>query len=232
MPDQKFVVLLKATGDRPAFRRWLLEQYAPGLKGARDIAGLTLNLVDVTPNLGQPMSTAGTKPADEAACDAVLELWATDRPASLDRLLADRALAGKAGVVGAYRVSEHPKFDHQPVARPGARTTGFKFQPLIQWRDDVSRDDARRMWAEHISIVHAVHQYMSKYVQNWIEDEIVAGDAPPDGIAQIWYGNLADFEQRHYGGEQGLAMVRADTGRFIKGATPLFTSEYVLKRRT
>ncbi len=232
MPGQKFVVLLKASGDRPAFRRWVLEQYAPGLVSAPDLTGLTVNLVDVTPNLGQPMSTAGAKPADDdTACDATLELWANGRPATLDKLLKDRTLADKANIVGAYRLSEHPKFDHQPVAKPGARTVGFKFQPLIQWRDDVSVADARRIWGEHISIVHAVHQYMSKYVQNWVEEEIVAGDVPRNGMAQIWYSNLADFEQRHYGNDQGLAIVRADTTRFIKGATPLFTSEYVLKRR-
>lgn len=235
---KKIFELFSAAGDRDrrGFQYWFRDSFGPSVLEVHPGAlGYAVTLIDVMPKPLISMRQDMAVPPPPF-CDVVTEMWlpqhglapTADLPSSHPRLLP--LLQQQGTLAAAYRITEQRRFDRHPQSPLGTATRGLKFYAFMQWRDGLSPADGRRMWTEHLEIVNRIHVRMSKYIQNWVEATIKPGPHPCDGIAQIYYETLSDFEQYHYGTIENRDAVRADTARFNRGSMPLFGTEYVLKR--
>jgi hypothetical protein len=219
--------------DRAEFRQWFLRSFAPSeLTANAQALGYTVTLMDVTarPQILMRPEVGGFPPP---FCDVATEMW-VEAPSIDGAVVRDAEAAaelrGKGILSAAYITLDQVRFDHHPKSPLGEATKGIKFLGLTRWKPGVSREDGRRMWAEHLNIVRRVHVRLSKYVQNWVEQTLVAGPERCDGIAQLHYEYLSDFEQHHYGSTENRDAIRADTARFNEGTVPLVGTEYILRQ--
>jgi hypothetical protein len=112
-------------------------------------------------------------------------------------------------VVAAYDVEEHPGFDLGAVIGEPA----IKQISWVAQRDDISVDEFRKHYREHIDITRD-HHGVARYQQNDVAR--VLGDAPhADGFSELWFRDADEFTNRFYLHDDSVAVVREDTTEFI-----------------
>lgn len=125
----------------------------------------------------------------------------------------DRALHGLADDVIAYDLDEHVAWWNRGPrdVQPALKQLSFVFR-----RAELSVEEFRRHYREHIDVAWEHHVGCCRYVQN----DVVARhgeDAPAaDGFSELWFENAEDYVERYYtNGADSAAAVRADTSEFI-----------------
>jgi uncharacterized protein (TIGR02118 family) len=168
--------------------------------------------------------------------DGITEVWwdslaemqaayATDEGAASGRVLAaDEAKFIDFANSQVFLTQEHPVFDRGDGPGPDP----VKAIYLVQRRSDVGQAECHRTWlADHGPLVTrlAPALNMRRCVQSHtVENEVNAGFqagaglAPPlDGIAEMWFGSLAEFEQGNTtaAGQLADAALAEDERRFV-----------------
>jgi hypothetical protein len=222
---QKLITMIGAREgiERATFHRQLLADRAPRLlEGCPALRRYIVNLVDVVPNVGQPV---------DPRYDAVTEMW-FDTPEEYAGCAEEieRSIRALAGVAYTYHVSERIQLDEQAPAAPGQRSPGVKAIYLTRRLEGLSEEEAKRRWKAHAPLAMKHHSGMAKYVQNGVYSAITPGAPVVHGIAELHFPTLADLEQRMYDSAGGRQAIAADVAGLVAESTVLYTSEYVLRR--
>jgi hypothetical protein len=124
-------------------------------------------------------------------------------------------------------VTEWVEKDLQPSMRD-ERSPGVKYIALCAFHDDLTDVGAKRSWAQHVGLALAVHVGASKYVRNWVDEAISASSTEVRGVVELHFKTMGDLEMRWFDSDRGRDQIIQDVGHFLKNATRMFTSEYVL----
>jgi hypothetical protein len=203
----KHIIFAKALGSRTELQQWLLRWFGSGpLTGASAVA---VNLV-----------------ADSSApWDAVTELWRHDEAELQAGFEAE--LARRCSQLAEYAVTELVGKDLGPDR--GWPTLGIK--TVVPWigRSDVSVDERRRHWDEHMPLANRVHVGVTRYVRNWVEAPASrAVSAAPDyqGIATQHFLTQQDLETRMFDSPASVQVIADDVADFVAEHVFLVTTEY------
>jgi hypothetical protein len=114
-----------------------------------------------------------------------------------------------ASEVVAYDIEEHPGFDlGAVVGEPAVKQISW-----VTKRDDITTDEFRHHYREHIDITRD-HHGVARYQQNDVAQ--VVGDSPhADGFSELWFRDGDEFTHRFYLHDDSVAVVREDTTEFI-----------------
>lgn len=212
----RLLLAASAGEERAGFRARVLRAAHALL--AQPLAGLSVNLVDATPER-LPWQRPGEPAAAEPDYDAVLDLRGEAR--ALDAAL-DAAGAIAAGARLAVRVQERVEKDELP--RAAGRAPGVKFLSLMRFHEDLPEAAARRLWAHHAPLALRVHVGMARYIRDW-----VTSPAPFHGIAELHFPSTEAMLTRWFDSEAGRAAILHDVGHFLLRSTRLYTTEHVLR---
>jgi len=167
--------------------------------------------------------------------DAFIEAVFTDLPreGSLDEVL-DRmpTFADIAGTVTAFWVHERVKLDFERTWVDGTPTPGVKAVYLAQRHPSLTRRLFDQHWDErHAPLALTHHVGMWRYVQNAVVAQ--AGDALPeiDGIAELWFPTVDDFDHHFIDSPAGLEVIRRDVAAFaVPDGPPVhLMTEHILR---
>jgi hypothetical protein len=218
----KLMIFIRARHDRDRteFQRWCLQDYGAGrLRLHPLVRRLVVDLVDVVPDRvpwqrpGEAAPTPGAPPFD-----VVVETW----------LEIGADLAPSVERTETFRVTEWVEKDLQPTMRD-ERSPGVKYIALCAFHDDLTDVGVKRSWAQHVGLALAVHVGASKYVRNWVDEAISASSTEVRGVVELHFKTMADLETRWFDSDRGRDQIIQDVGHFLKSATRMFTSEYVLR---
>lgn len=88
---------------------------------------------------------------------------------------------------------------------------------FVTRRHDLDHDEFVARWAErHAPLALRHHIGMSGYCQHVVCAALTPGGATIDGIAELAFADLADYEHRYYDSEAGMQAIREDVARFIE----------------
>ena len=206
--------------DRKAFHEQLLAEARRCLQAFNDPKRFIVNLVDVEP------------PPDAATVaqryDAVLECWfeaIEDFTPWAQRWLA----LPEARPAWVYHVAERVQLDSHAGAAIDGRSPGIKTIYLVRRGEGLDDREAKRRWQEHAPLARRHHVGMSRYVQNGVIAALTPGAPLVHGIAELSFPTREDLDKRMYGSVEGRRAIAADAAGLVAEATPLYTSEYVLR---
>jgi EthD domain len=100
---------------------------------------------------------------------------------------------------------------------------------LVRRREEIDDREAKRRWQEHASLARQHHVGMSRYVQNGVIAALTPGAPVVHGIAELSFPTREDLEKRMYGSVEGRQAIASDAAGLVAEATPLYTSEYILR---
>lgn len=172
---------------------------------------------------GCRISQALESPATEF--DLLLEHY-SDSPRVLDELY--RQFADQA-ILTSYLVEEYVEKD-EPGLSAGTGALGRKL--ISGWfpRSDVSMEQARRHWNEHVPLANRIHIGCRRYVRNWVRSLARAsGDFPPlyAGFAFQYYATEEDLAERMFDKPESATLIQRDVEEFIAAYAVQICSERV-----
>jgi EthD domain len=206
--------------DRTAFHERLLAQARRCLRESSDPKRFIVNLVDVEP----PPEAANVA----QRYDAVLECW-FEAIEDFTPWAQRRLATPEAGTVWVYHVSERVQLDSHPEGGADGRSPGIKTIYLVRRREGLDDREAKRRWQEHALLARRHHVGMSRYVQNDVVAALKPGAPVVHGIAELTFPTREDLEKRMYGSVEGRQAIASDAAGPVAEATPLYTSEYILR---
>ncbi|UXJ50260.1 EthD domain-containing protein [Pseudomonas citronellolis] len=145
--------------------------------------------------------------------DLLLEQDA-DSPQALDVLY--RQFSSQATLTS-YLVEEHVEKD-SPNMSSGTGQHGRKLITCWQARADLTLDQARRHWDEHVPMANRIHIGCRRYVRNWVRALARAsGDFPPiyTGFTFQYYASAQDLAERMFDSPESACVIQRDVEEFI-----------------
>jgi hypothetical protein len=160
--------------------------------------------------------------------DVVVELWADDEATLQAVPLADLVPPGHATAV---RVDELPGKDELHDA---ARSSGA-VKLIVAWTrlHGVTREEARRLWDEHVPLANRIHVGVVRYQRHWMHETPLWG--PPlvyTGVAMQVFPEARAMQERMFDGPDGAAAIQADASQFVGTFDTLVTREHPCPART
>jgi hypothetical protein len=224
MTKQRLFLAAPPGEARDAFRTAVLAAAGPL---AREVAALSVCLVDATPAVppwqrpGEPVAPA------EPPFDAVVDCWGTEAGLAAVAGSLRGAFPGAASITA--RVEETVEKDALP--RPAGRAAGVKFLSLMCFHDDLPPAVARRLWSHHAGLALRVHAGMARYVRDWVT-ALPEGPLPVprfQGVAELHFPSEQAMREQWFDSEAGRAAIVHDVGHFLSRASRLYTTEHVVK---
>lgn len=207
----KHIIFVSAHTDQSTSRleHQLLRETAPVL--AERCLGYVVNLINVVP---------------ASHWNAIIELWLHD-----DTPLASLNLArffDGIGEYACYAVSEH--IEKNELTCDGQPTPAIK--QIATWvrRVDMSADEARRHWDEHVPLANRVHVGCVRYVRHWVQSMATSPTTQPyQGIAFQYFLSANDLQNRMFDRPESVQLIVDDTKEFIERFEVFVCREYVIK---
>jgi uncharacterized protein (TIGR02118 family) len=165
--------------------------------------GATRREIDVLhPDNNEIYKRRGHRRGGEAAYDTLVWSWEPTQMPSL------------ADGVAVYDLVEHEAWlERDPGAgvQPAIKQVSFVFR-----NPDLTVDEFRRHYREHIPVAWEHHIGCCRYVQNDVQAVHGASSPAADGFSELWFASVDDFIDRFYTrGDESVAAVREDTVEFI-----------------
>lgn len=135
------------------------------------------------------------------------------------------ALVAAARRVEAWRVRSFVRrgpVREDPVRDGPARgvsiaPTALTMVSFVSRRADLDHDQFVTHWTRrHTPLALRHHTGLSGYRQHVVDEALTPGGASIDGIAELAFAELADYEQRYYDSDAGKQVIRDDVARFIE----------------
>jgi uncharacterized protein (TIGR02118 family) len=202
------------------FRGHYLEVHAPlALRSMRTAHRYVVNLPDVDAGRDNtqapPPFDAITELTVESAGDFFNPAVAFVSEEAGNAMLADHA--SFIGDMHAYLVEERVVKEYDRTWGAGERSPGVKYVSLIRRAPGLTREQMDEHWRErHVPIALEHHGGMWKYVQNVVREPLTP-DAPEiDGVAEMHFPTLEDFQERFFTPPESKDFVLEDASRFLE----------------
>jgi hypothetical protein len=226
----KYVLFIKTEEqqDRAHFQRQYLSSAHEYLGSAPVAARLIVNLVNDPPPNRPYRPPNDLTIAPDAMYDVIVEFSPSDSCANIDhhlQLISSLVVPVRACHV--YRVEEVIE-KGGPCVAAGTPSPGMKYFGQLVFHPDLPDSAARRSWTIHAALAKTVHVGATKYVRNWVVEQI--GDSAPrtQGIVELHFPTLDDLLHRFFDSERGKMQILHDTSHFIAQGARYYTTEYVL----
>lgn len=92
-----------------------------------------------------------------------------------------------------------------------------KIIALLKRKEGLSREEFSRYWADrHGPLIVRVYPQIRRYVQNHLVVPPGGPEPPYDGVAEVWFDSLEDWQEtaRFYASEEGR-VIRDDEDKFM-----------------
>lgn len=186
---EKIICALWADGDATAFNARLLNNL-PELLRAAGASLIRINLRDEAVEPGAALIQQWQQPQQ----DAIVQFWLPSANA-LFRAEVDAILASHSARFAAWLVAESTIIPNQVrPSQKGERTWGWSQASFINFREDLDRAEAIKVWHSHHTRVAIETQSNFEYVQNLIVRPLTEGAPDYDAFVEECFplGALTD----------------------------------------
>jgi len=182
--------------------------------------------------------------------DGVVSLWSSQSladPGLLSQVrdaicasYAQRETITGAHVVWAYNVNELVQWDYDRTWECGQPSPGVKQISFLTRRQGLTLADFEDRWRRlHTPLAKLHHPAIWRYVQNLVQDEVIApnntsDDLHADGIAELHFRTSRDRQDRFFAKETSRSIIVDDIRQFasLRSVWDLLATEYVVRSGT
>jgi uncharacterized protein (TIGR02118 family) len=212
--EHLLLAIWRAAGASPAeLERRIVHEWAPEALAAESVVSLVVNLAD--PDQG-PYTRTPDAAGNMPNCDVLIALGLTlahdiDDVPCRDML---HAIARRADV---WRVDPRRVIVAESSGADGEPAPGVKMVSFMRRADSLSHEQFVRHWTEnHTPLAKRHHIGLWNYTQNVVRRALTPGGEAIDGVAELHFETRADFENKFFDSDEGMAVILADVKRFMQ----------------